>query len=71
MKELITYYIVYIIFLLALFSTVAGGIMSLLSGSIGGVFMMVLVSLPFLMWQFWLSYVLKGCAGKQNWLLPE
>jgi len=71
MKELVTYYIVYIIFLLALLSVASGSLMSLLSGSIVGMFAMVMVSLPFLMWQFWLSYVLKGCAGKQNWLMPE
>ncbi len=71
MKEVVTYYILFIIFLLTLFGVAGGALSALASGSVGGMFAIVLGMMLPLAWSWWLAYVMKGCAGKQNWLMPE
>lgn len=71
MKEVITYYIVFIIFLLSVIGVAGSGLSALLAGSVTGMVFIFAAALAPLAWQWWLSYVLKGCAGKQNWLMPD
>lgn len=71
MKELITYYILFIIFLLVILGAAGSALGALFSGSVSGMLIVMLASLPAVAWSWWLAYVMKGCAGKQNWIMPE
>jgi hypothetical protein len=71
MKELITYYILLVILLMTLFSVGGAGLAVFSEGSVPGFIGVVVASLPVVLWLWWLTYVMKGCAGKNNWIAPN
>ena len=71
MKEVITYYVLFIIFLMTLLSVSGAGIAVFSQGSVVGLVGVVVAALPIVLWTWWLAYVMKDCAGKRNWLMPN
>ena len=71
MKEIITYYILFAIFLMTLLSVAGAGLAVFSQGTVAGLIGVIVAALPALAWTWWMAYVMKDCAGKQNWVMAD
>ena len=71
MKEIVTYYILFVIFLMTLLSVGGAALAVFSQGSVPGFIGIIIGALPVVLWTWWLAYVMKDCAGKQNWVLSN